>query len=672
MSWIGAICLSLLCLATAKLAQRFTSNIWLIYASVIFVACLRFYTHSYGAAPEPWFLSFFTIHHDILCPVALAMACATFDEWWVDGKKKSFYFCLIWYVVAICIKESGFIFPVMAMALCLRPGVHNTRSACKIIGFLVALNCAFFELHRIFVGSHNAGEHLIVDKSIVIWLRCFCAPVFIPADEGRFVFLGLSILLGITVCTLLNKYRDLQWSKATIAVLIIAAAIFGSLKILCAVLIAYWLFRKASIELSLIVAWILVAVACMIGMVLPEWWDTMSAVPFRAVAWVALITSVAPSIDMPGSSERQKGLSALGLTAFSVVEFALTLKLHSNIPTSIAYSAYIVHNHLGAYAPINASRVLGPALMYLSAYANHISLPICGTIIAAIALTLANAAIFVAAKHRQISPVLSLTCFAAVLLLFNYETSSIFDWIGLLTMTCFMIAICFNVNIWIFAAIFAVQLFNRESALYIPLWIVLSSVGVSKGIQINISRLLIGLGLFLFGSIAIELLRAGAIGNPISHMYATQSHMWIRNETLLGDDNWNERYVVIGLIIWLMLAWALLRDHMENWGATGFTIAAMIAAQLVFSQICELRVWWDLLPFAIMPVLMMTDLFQNLAQRCNQMLKCDKFENYHHFDFCTKWQREIEMSGGYDTTTELSAEELSEKHVRRNESPRTQ
>ncbi|MDR3709938.1 MAG: hypothetical protein P4L33_16705 [Capsulimonadaceae bacterium] len=253
--WLGVFWLAALCGATTKLVRRYTSSGWLIWFSVLFVACNRIYVRSYGATPDDGgSLAWYAYHYDIACAAAFTMACATFDEWWTDKRKSSLSWSAFWFIVCLLIKEVGFIFPVAAATICLRPSPRRQTEALLAVGSFGIAAFVLFAVRAHFVG-HSAGSNPLIDKAILHWLRYICAPIFVPADTGSITTLGVF--------------------KAILAIVALA-----------------WLAFRAKIEPSLIVIWSLVAIAYIPGSGQPEWWNTLAAVPFRAVAWAYLAISI--------------------------------------------------------------------------------------------------------------------------------------------------------------------------------------------------------------------------------------------------------------------------------------------------------------------------------------------------------------------------------------------
>ena len=189
------------------------------------------------------------------------------------------------------------------------------------------------------------------------------------------------------------------------------------------------------------------------------------------------------------------------------------------------------------------------------------------------------------------------------------EWSYLWDYVDLTTGLLFAWAVVVGRwNLWQYAALFAVELANRESAQFIALWLVLDALWPAPGRRVDVPRLLVGVALGLAGTWwthwirnALCLGETGVVPRPEITESADGQFFMGRVTLDLLRDPWPlpALTLVVGLATLGVLLW-------RGWDALGrraWPVAALLAATVLanglFSFIYELRVWLTLVPFAL-------------------------------------------------------------------------
>lgn len=171
------------------------------------------------------------------------------------------------------------------------------------------------------------------------------------------------------------------------------------------------------------------------------------------------------------------------------------------------------------------------------------------------------------------------------------------DFLDLIIITTLLIFIDRKVNLWAYIVLFIVTIFNRESALFIPIWLIID--GFRK------KEMLYGIIMLVVGFCAISLMRTGLF---ITSLYPSvgldETHKDIGNSILLGKniryffqhyDSWNMgdfAYIPALMVGSVLLCWKADKKLLL---LTAFVILTI----LVFGCIHETRVWFVLIPFII-------------------------------------------------------------------------
>ena len=166
------------------------------------------------------------------------------------------------------------------------------------------------------------------------------------------------------------------------------------------------------------------------------------------------------------------------------------------------------------------------------------------------------------------------------------------DWISVLAMTMLSISLTERNISNLFLIAFAIQLFNRESVMYIAVFPILA--GVLDSHPADKQKIMLGMFLGILASCTILVLRLTSQGS--GGQYFTLA----RNLSYMVDPNWYGRYfiliAIVAIIIFLRWAWSSLL-----WPRTTASIITLITgATFSFGMIDEYRVWIDLMPIIVL------------------------------------------------------------------------
>ncbi len=310
-----------------------------------------------------------------------------------------------------------------------------------------------------------------------------------------------------------------------------------------------------------------------------------------------------------GFSLKPRVFLLLCVALLSLLEFrALDLIGERNLPAEVEATAGLVAGH--PYWKAYQNRLLGP--LAVTGIARLTGLPLAG-VYQGVCLALLCAANALAARlfRRTGGTVWGyVIAYAGLFVAWqDPEWSYLWDYVDLVTMLLFAWAVVVSRwSLWQFAALFVVELANRESAQFIALWLVLDALRPETGGWVDAPRLGLGVGL-------------GAVGTVWTH--------WVRNALCLGEtgvvpraeitefadgqfymgrvtldllrDPWPlpaltlaAGLAALGVLLWR--AWPALGGR--AWKVATL-LAAMIAANVLLAFIYELRVWQTFLPFAV-------------------------------------------------------------------------
>ena len=170
------------------------------------------------------------------------------------------------------------------------------------------------------------------------------------------------------------------------------------------------------------------------------------------------------------------------------------------------------------------------------------------------------------------------------------------DFLDLIILTTLLILIDKKVNIWGYMILFAVAIFNRESALFIPAWLIID--------HFKRKEMWYGFIMLISGYVIINLLRDMFVTSIYPSIGLDESHRDIGNSILFAKniqyffrhyDSWNMgdfAYIPALMISSVLLCWNANKKILL---LTGFIILQI----LIFGCIHETRVWFITIPFII-------------------------------------------------------------------------
>lgn len=181
------------------------------------------------------------------------------------------------------------------------------------------------------------------------------------------------------------------------------------------------------------------------------------------------------------------------------------------------------------------------------------------------------------------------------------------DYFDLLFFTLLALGISQRKSIFYFTVLFFAAIFNRESALFIPLWLVIDgSFGTT-----NWKKILFGICLILCGVFIVTFLREHLfIASHMERIGVDESHQFFGNHFCLTDNILSlshdkifydfdfMKYIVAGFIFWIVLrTW---KDATIQHYKIVVFIISLIASNVCFALINETRVWFTLIPICLM------------------------------------------------------------------------
>jgi len=166
------------------------------------------------------------------------------------------------------------------------------------------------------------------------------------------------------------------------------------------------------------------------------------------------------------------------------------------------------------------------------------------------------------------------------------------DFLDIIILTTLLILIDKKVSIWGYVILFAVAIVNRESALFIPVYLIIRK------------DILIGIIMLVVGYVAITLMRDMFITSLYPSVGLDESHKSIGNSILFGK---NITYFFRHYDSWRMGQFAYIPALMVgsialHWRADKkllLLISFIVLTILVFGCIHETRVWFVTVPFII-------------------------------------------------------------------------
>ena len=342
-----------------------------------------------------------------------------------------------------------------------------------------------------------------------------------------------------------------------------------------------------------------------------RWTGVFTLARHRRKAFDAGVVTVSPSPN-PGV------LFLLCVAVLSVLEFrALDVIQGRNLPAEVAVAAGVESGH--PYWKAYQNRLLGPEMVGWTSRLTGLPAAAVYQGFCFGLLCAANAVGGCLFRHSRGLPgpawgyvVASAGLFVAFQ---DPEWLYLWDYVDLITMLLFAWAVVMGGwRAWQFGLLFLVELANREAAQFIALWLVLDALRPDAGSGghparwVDLPRLGLGVVLGVVGTGWTHFVRnalcAGETGVvPRKEIVEFADGQFFMGQVTLDllRDPWN---LVAGALGTLLVALGfLLWQARRSLGPCAWKVAvlltALVAANLCFSFIYELRVWFNLLPFAV-------------------------------------------------------------------------
>ena len=305
----------------------------------------------------------------------------------------------------------------------------------------------------------------------------------------------------------------------------------------------------------------------------------------------------------------------LGLICLSFLEYRILSLIHRGEQQSgIDIAEGILSGH--PTWKILQSRLLGPVVVSLVSHVSHLSFASCYLAFCGVAVLAANAAcyfLFFSEVRSRAHTWIFVVGYATLFLVFqDSQYLYIWDYIDLTTILVFGWMVAKDkFPIWGIAVLCFVELFNRESAQFIALWILIDSVTYdhkgSPGNKLRIDLRRAGIGLLLVvlcigwtHYIRDRLTIAETSPFP-EGVRSVAGQMWMFPHIWFYLKTGSPHAIATLAILLATLLFLYYRaiDRLDDRSVKVLILAAiMIAANLCFALITELRVWFALLSIA--------------------------------------------------------------------------
>ena len=266
------------------------------------------------------------------------------------------------------------------------------------------------------------------------------------------------------------------------------------------------------------------------------------------------------------------------------------------------------------------NRIAGPFLVHEASHFSGLTYANCHATFVAGMLLLSNAIpLFVLSRlfadRRDVFLFLLLN---AVLIVAIQHRGFLYDWdlIDLCTMFLFAYAVFAGSPVWMLALLFVVELENRESASFIPLWIVIDAlVSLTKRLERRaLANAGIGFGLLAIGSVWTSFLRERLLQADPHDERVRQvvmgEHLQIRQNLYdlahpFAPDGFDSSrglaaYLIPAMLCLLFVFFARCPVVPRVQAVkVGILLLAMVMSLFLFGLLTESRVWLDLVPFML-------------------------------------------------------------------------
>lgn len=314
-------------------------------------------------------------------------------------------------------------------------------------------------------------------------------------------------------------------------------------------------------------------------------------------------------------------VTLLGLVALSLLEYrAVGLIQGANLQAEVDIVTGILTGH--PYWKAYQNRILGPVIVAGLSHLTGLPLAVTYRAFCFAAICLANVVCyFLFWDHGRRSrqawayPIAYAWLFVAFQ---DPEWLYLWDYVDLTTMLLFAWAIVMGrgASTWQLATLFTVELLNRESAMFIALWMVVDSVRFVAGtkltskVGVDSPRFAVGSCLGIAGVLWTAFIRnrwyvqeTGIIPRPEIHQFAGGQFFMLPVTLSLWREFPTVASVTLlaffgALVFLLHRAWGVLRQRHRAW-KVGLIIGILTLANLCLAFVFELRVWFSMLPWLL-------------------------------------------------------------------------
>lgn len=188
----------------------------------------------------------------------------------------------------------------------------------------------------------------------------------------------------------------------------------------------------------------------------------------------------------------------------------------------------------------------------------------------------------------------------------------VWDYLDLLIMLVFAWAVVTRAPLRVLIPLFLIELLNRETALFIPLWIIIDSLNVSRArgraaFRIDaVWNLLAGVGL-IAGGVAWthfarnwHFVKATFAMPPQVQIVGDQTWMLALTPYIIAMADRADVIAMTAIVIWsvflIVRGW---RSENEQRRKESLLLAALVLANFMFGRITETRIWFAVSPFLL-------------------------------------------------------------------------
>jgi hypothetical protein len=303
----------------------------------------------------------------------------------------------------------------------------------------------------------------------------------------------------------------------------------------------------------------------------------------------------------------------IAVSAFNLVMLLTLIEHHfipsyaRNLPAIIRVASHILHGTPDWYA--YQSRLFGPMLVKAVSVASKRPFQIWYIPVCIVLLAIDNAICLVVA--RKMGATLIQAVGAALVFAFLFVAMQdlrwmyLWDYIDIAIMFGLAYGIYANLSIGYFAVLCIIGLLNHEQALFIPIWLVLSSFRRDGSQRVTVDRARFASGFLL---IVGGVLYTKEISHLLfRHFLDSDSAVTGRSAVLFGlPRNLNSLYKIEltwKFYLFLELTMVVLNQLKPVAGSRfwpiALTVGGFVLSNLLFGLIFELRVWLPLVPIVV-------------------------------------------------------------------------